>query len=441
MAVPKAGPGPLTDLGAFLAPFGVLLRRAESRASLERYATGLMADVPRKTASGLGRSLPGTTGQRLQEFLTASAWDPVAMDRLRIERMLQSAAVGDGVLVLDDTGLPKKGTASVGVARQYSGTLGRVDNCQVVVSTHYVDGVFDWPVNARVYLPRSWVEDAERRERARVPQEVGFATKGEIGVTLIRRAMAAGVRPRALVADAGYGDQPPLLDALEEMHLPYVVRVPGTFRARCAEDVALDPGDAAPAAGGKRPGRGRKTPSIAERVPARAVSELIAEIPEDAWETVAWRQGQKGPLVKCVARVRVFRSGSRSAFLPTDGWLIGERPLPGHAGEEKVYLAVGLDELTLADLIDLAHVRWVIERFYQDAKGHLGLDHYEGRLWTGLHRHLALVMLAHSYLTLRRAFDEIELPPPPNDPHPPHTTPPARGFPPSPPAQRRQDTP
>ena len=129
MAVPKAGPGPLSDLEVFLRPFGALLRRSESRASLERYTTGLLADVPRKTVADLGRSLPGTSDQRLQEFLTNTCWDPAAMDRLRIERMLTSASVGDGVLVLDDTGLPKKGLASVGVARQYSGTLGRVDNC------------------------------------------------------------------------------------------------------------------------------------------------------------------------------------------------------------------------------------------------------------------------------------------------------------------------
>ena len=438
MAVPKAGPGPLSDLEVFLRPFGALLRRSESRVSLERYATGLLADVPRKTVADLGRSLPGTSDQRLQEFLTNTSWDPVAMDRLRIERMLTSASVGDGVLVLDDTGLPKKGMASVGVARQYSGTLGRVDNCQVVVSLQYVDAVFDWPVNARLYLPKVWAEDVERRERARVPAEVAFATKGEIGVQLVAGAMAAGVRPRALVADAGYGDQPSLLDGLEEIEVPYVVRVPSSFRVRLAQAVALDGGDAPPASGPRPPGRPRKPIGIAERVTTRAVSDIVADLPSEAWETVAWRHGGKGPLVKRVARVRVFRAGSRSTFLPTDGWLLAERPLAGHAGEEKIYLCVGLDELTLADLIDLAHVRWVIERFYQDAKGQLGLDDYEGRLWTGLHRHIALVMLAHSYLTLRRAFDEAERPTTPPGPNPPHTTPPARGFPPSRPPKRRQ---
>jgi len=224
----------------------------------------------------------------------------------------------------------------------------------------------------------------ERRERARQPAEVAFATKGEIGVQLVKGAMAAGARPRALVADAGYDDQPSLHDGLEEIDVPYVVRVPSSFRVRLGQEAALDGGDAPAASGPRPPGRPRQPIGLAERVTTREVSDIVADLPSEAWETVAWRHGGKGPLVKRVARVRVFRTGSRSTFLATDGWLLAERPLAGHAGEEKTYLCVGLDELTLADLIDLANVRWVIERFYQDAKGHLGLDDYEGRLWTGL---------------------------------------------------------
>ena len=143
MAILKAGLAPLGDLREFLKPFAGLVRRSQSRHALERYTTGLVADLGRKTASDLGRAVAGTNGQRLQEFLTRTNWEPREMDRLRVQQMVERASVGEGVQIIDDTGFAKKGTHSVGVARQYSGTLGRVDNCQVEVTSHYVDNVFD----------------------------------------------------------------------------------------------------------------------------------------------------------------------------------------------------------------------------------------------------------------------------------------------------------
>ena len=167
MVVVKAGLKPLADLATFLEPFGSLVRRAQSRHALERYTTGLLADLRRKTASDLGRAVAGTNGQRLQELLTRTAWDSGAMDQLRVQHMVAQASVGRGVQIIDDTGFAKKGTHSVGVARQYSGTLGRVDNCQVLVTSHYVDRSFDWPIAARLYLPESWVQDEARLEKGK----------------------------------------------------------------------------------------------------------------------------------------------------------------------------------------------------------------------------------------------------------------------------------
>ena len=440
MAIPKAGPEPLTDLAAFLEPFGSLVRRSESRETMERYATGLLSDLSRKTAADMGRALPGTSDQRLQELLTNTAWQFGAMDRLRIEHMLRHASVGSGVLIVDDTGLPKKGRHSVGVARQYSGTLGRVDNCQVVVTTHYVDRVFDWPVNARLYLPKSWAGAGERRSRTRTPEEIGFRTKGEIGLALIAEAAGAGLDDLLpVVADAGYGDQPTFLDGLQARSRPYAVGLEGTLLFRLVADVAADAGDGPPPpyAGQGRP---RKAPSLADRVQPREARAILADLPEEAWTRVAWREGRKGALVKEAARVRVHRTGARGKHLPTTGWLLGERPLCGHSGEVKQYFVWALDDLTLEDLIELVHVRWVIERFYQDAKGELGLDDYEGRLWTGLHRHIALVMLAHSFLTLRQSYGPDLTGPAPPGPEPQDgfapSAPPARGFPPGGPKQR-----
>ncbi len=442
MAVPKAGVEPLADLAAFLAPFAGLVRRSESRHALERYATGLLADTADKTAAALGRVVPGTNAQQLQEFLTRTAWDPAAMDRLRMAMMTAGASVGDGVIIIDDTGFAKKGTHSVGVARQYSGTLGRVDNCQVLVTAHYVDRVFDWPITARLYLPESWITDQARCRVAQVPTPRRFQTKGAIALDLIDAAQAAGVPAQTVVSDAGYGDQPLFLDGLEARTLAYLVAVPSTVCFRLAAAVTADPGaQPVPYQGHGRP---RKGPMLATRLPSEAASTLLAALPASAWKTVAWRTGTKGALVKQGARVRVYRTGQRGRAHASHGWLIGERPLPGHTGDAKYYYVWGLEERALGDLLELALVRWVVERFYQDAKGALGLDAYEGRRWPGLHRHVALVMLAHSYLTLRQVYESDVLDPAPPPPRPRRSRPsapspaPARGFPPAGSAQRRR---
>lgn len=431
MPIPKAGPDPLPDLASFLEPFADLVRRSESRQSLERYVTGLLSEIGRKNASQLGRALPETNGQRLQEFLTNTAWEAAEMDRIRIEAMLERASVGGGALVIDDTGLPKKGTASVGVTRQYSGTLGRVDSCQVVVTAHYVDAVFDWPVCGRLYLPKSWAKNPERRAKAGVPEAIQMQTKGEIALDLIDRALEAGVSPASIVADAGYGDQPTFLNGLEERSMPYAIAVSKTATFRRAEEVAAamdEEVDPPPYSGRGRP---PKAPSLADRVAPVEAEAIFEELPEEAWTRVAWREGTQGPLVKSCARVRVHRTGRRGAHRERSGWLIGERPTEGHEGRRKYYFAWGLDERGLDDLVGLAHVRWVIERFYQDAKGELGLDDYEGRKWQGLHRHLALIMLAHSFLTLRQSYGPEARAGPEQAGTSTESTSPGRGFPPS----------
>ena len=168
------------------------------------------------------------------------------MDQLRAEHMRAHACVGNGVLILDDTGFAKKGTASVGVARQYSGTLGRVDNCQVLVTAHYVDRVFDWPVTARLYLPESWAHDEVRRGKAHVPKSVQFQTKGGIGLDLVKWSIVAKIPFGAVVVDAGYGDQPALLDGLVALEMPHIAGVSSSSRFRLAESVEQDQGDPPP---------------------------------------------------------------------------------------------------------------------------------------------------------------------------------------------------
>ena len=317
--------------------------------------------------------------------------------------MVSHASVGEGVQIIDDTGFAKKGTHSVGVARQYSGTLGRVDNCQVLVTSHYVDRVIDWPITSRLYLPEKWTDDNARCAAAKVPSEIGFQTKGEIALELIDAGMEAGVPTRMVVVDAGYGDQPSFLDGLQGRKLPYVVGVASSTRFRLVKEVEHDPGDEPPPPY-QGIGRPRKPKALEDRVPSREARAILEALPEDVWRAIAWREGTKGALVKRCARVRVYRVGRRGVHLGSVGWLIGERPVEGHQSESKYYFAWGLNEMSLDGQVELAHSRWVVERFYQDAKGELGLDEYEGRFWTGFHRNVALVMLAQCYLALRQGY-------------------------------------
>src|SRR5262245_47427778 len=170
----QTSPAALPELQAFLASFQVRFRRPEGREALERYTTGLLTELPNKNGDTIAQAVPGTSAQRLQEFLTNMQWDEEDLNRQRVQKMMAEATRGEGVLVIDDTGFAKQGTASVGVARQYSGTLGKVGNCQVAVTCCYADPQATWPVAVQLYLPQTWAHDAERRQQARVPAEIPF---------------------------------------------------------------------------------------------------------------------------------------------------------------------------------------------------------------------------------------------------------------------------
>jgi len=188
-----ASPAVLPELDAFLSTFKVRFRRSEVRAALERYLTGLLTELPNKNCDTLAQAIPGTHEQRLQGFLTTMQWNEEDLNRQRVEKMIAEATIGHGVLIFDDTGFAKQGKASVGVARQYSGTLGKVGNCQVAVTCCYSDPQASWPVAVRLYLPEAWTADPERLKRARVPADVTFQTKPEIALSLLDQARAWGV--------------------------------------------------------------------------------------------------------------------------------------------------------------------------------------------------------------------------------------------------------
>jgi SRSO17 transposase len=364
-----ASPVELPELQEFLGAFQVRFRRPEGRKALERYTTGLLTELPNKNCDTLARAVPGSSEQRLQEFLTNMQWDEEDLNRQRVRKLIAEATRGEGVLVFDDTGFPKQGTASVGVERQYSGTLGKVGNCQIAVTCCYTDRQATWPVAVRLYLPKTWAQDPARRQQVRVPAEVAFQTKPEIALTLLDQARAWGVPHRCVVADADYGDNPNFLAGLEARQEPYVVAVRTDFQ--------LSVGQAATS-------------------PVWRADQLLQTVPRWQWHTIRWRHGTKGWLRKKFVGVRGWRvtsDGHRH-----EGWLVGERAPRGQPEERKYFWSNLALDTPLETLAGYAHRRHAIEQFHEEAKGELGWDHYQGRLWPGFHRHAVTVMLAYSFL-------------------------------------------
>ena len=357
------------ELAEFLAPFRVQFARPEPRHALGRYLTGLLTDHPNKNCDTMAAVVPGTSGQRLQGLLTDMRWDEDALNRQRVERMLALPTEGDGVLIFDDTGFPKQGAASVGVARQYSGTLGKTGNCQVAVTCHYAERTLAWPVAARLYLPKPWAGDPDRRTKAGVPEDVTFRTKPEIALGLLDEARACGVRWSCVTADCDYGDNPNFLAGLDARDQRYVVAVRADFAVAA--------------------GRGAGEP------PRRA-DALLSELPAGVWRSARWREGSKGWLRGKFAAARCWRvtsDGTRHV-----GWLLGEREARGQPERRKFYWSNLGPQAPLEELVGYAHRRHWVEQFYEEAKTLLGWDQYQGRLWSGFHRHAVTVMLAYSFL-------------------------------------------
>src|SRR5436190_5712310 len=265
LRIMQAPSEPMPELAAFLDPFRVQFARSEGPQTLERYLTGLLTELPNKNCDTIAQVVPGTSEQRLQGLLTTIDWAEEDLNRQRVGRMLTLPTEGDGVLIFDDTGFAKQGRCSVGVARQYSGTLGKTANCQVTVNCHYAERTLAWPVATRLYLHESWAQDFGRRKKARVPEEVIFQTKPQIALSLLDQANLWGIRHTCVTADADYGDNPHFLAGLEKRCELSVVAIRSDFA------VALGSRDA----------------------PAQRVDAVLEGLPGSTWRTVTWRQGSR----------------------------------------------------------------------------------------------------------------------------------------------------
>ena len=375
-------------LGDLLEPLG----RSERRQGSAVYVRGLLLDGERKSIEPMAARLPEGNVQALQQLIGQSPW-PWAPVWERLARRMTGELAPDPVWVLDDTGFPKQGRHSVGVERQYSGTLGKTANCQVAVSLHQVGPEESTILGWRLYLPESWIQNAERRAEAGIPEAVGFRTKWQLALELIDQALAWGLRGRVVLADTAYGEVTEFREGLEARGRPYVVGVPSPLGVWTKPPRVHQL---------KARGRGRP-PSVYHYGEQRPPS--VREVAEKArgWKQVRWREGTKGWLESRFYACRVQPSHGFKAGRPPhkEVWLLVEWP---RAEKEptKYFLCDLPVPYPLRRLVRIAKGRWKIEQDYQQLKEELGLDHYEGRSWTGWHHHVTLVMLAHAFLTLEK---------------------------------------
>ena len=383
-------------LERWLEPFLARLPHRRRRAMCPLYVAGLIGPGERKSVQPMAERLGLTSHDSLHHFVSASRWDAAPLEAELLAQADRLVGGPDAYLVIDDTALPKKGTASVGVAPQYASALGKNANCQTVVSLTLGRGEVPVPVALRLFLPETWTGDPARLDRAGVPAEHRtFRTKPDLALAELDRLIAARLRFGIVLADAGYGISAAFRQGLSARGLSWAVGIPRIQKAFPAEVTMLAPPPA-------------RRPSTQSLVPATEAVSAEALLAEERWRAVAWRRGTKGPLKARFAarRVRVADGpavrlhGRLNQHMPGEEvWLVGERRA---SGERKYYLSNLPVDTGLKTLASAIKARWVCEQGHQQLKEELGLDHFEGRSWTGLHRHTRLTLIAFAFLQHRR---------------------------------------
>ena len=378
------------------------LGHADRHAGLKGYCTGLMLPLSRKSVEPMAARMDplhaSARHQSLHHFVAEATWSDEEMLRRVSQWVVPKMDLSRGAFwIIDDTGFPKKGKHSVGVARQYCGVLGKQDNCQVAVSVSLATEQASVPVAYRLYLPKEWAQDTARRKKAGVPREVKFATKTQIALQQLETLLAEGAPKYCVLADAGYGVDQAFRQRLTELGLHYVVGI--------TSSVVVWPPGIEPLPPKRYGGKGRP-PVVPRRTGLRqpvSVKDLARALPASAFQTISWREGTNETLSGRFAAVRVRHAGGNigKARLRPEQWLLIEWPA-GDADPLKYYLSTLAEGVALNDLVAQAHMRWRIERDYQDLKQELGLGHYEGRGWRGFHHHATLSIAAYGFLVTER---------------------------------------
>ena len=371
---------------------------------LTDYCIGLILPGERKSVEPMAAVIAPTRAsaehQSLLHFVGQSRWSDEAV-LAKVRELVLPAIESSGRIeawIVDDTGFPKKGVHSVGVARQYCGRLGKQDNCQVAVSLSVANHTASLPIAYQLYLPEEWAGATARRAQAHVPETITFQTKPEIALKQIKTALEAGIPAGVALADAGYGVDAKFRSGLTALGLAYVVGVQSTLGVW---PPGMEPLPPAPWAGrGRTPTRLRRD---SEHQPVSA-KQLSMNLPSDAWREVTWREGTNDPLCSRFAAVRI-RPASRDWLLDRPHsyeWLLIEWPTD-EKEPTKYWLSTLPEDATLLTLVDMAKLRWRIERDYQELKSELGLAHFEGRGWRGFHHHATLCIAAYGFLIRERA--------------------------------------
>ncbi|KVG87707.1 DDE endonuclease [Burkholderia ubonensis] len=382
------------------------LGHADRHAGLQDYCTGLMLPLARKSVEPMAARVDplhaSARHQALHHFVAKADWsDAELLRRVAQWTVPQMDFSQGGWWIIDDTGFPKKGRHSVGVARQYCGQLGKQDNCQVAVSVSLACDQGSLPVAWQLYLPEEWAADVERRAKVGVPESVEFVTKTQIALAQLHTLLAEGAPRYPVLADAGYGVDTAFRQALTDMGLPYVVGVTSAVVVWPPGVVPLPP----------KPYSGKGRPPVMPRRSAKRqpmnVKALALSLPSEAFQFIHWREGTNQVLSNRFAALRVRHAGGNvgKARLRPEQWLLIEWP-PEEDEPSKYYLSTLPEDMPLDVLVRIAHQRWRIERDYQDLKQDFGLGHYEGRGWRGFHHHASLNIAAYGFLMAERLIAE-----------------------------------
>ena len=386
-------------LDQFLDDVTASLGRSERHRWAKVYLQGLLMEGGRKSIEPLAGRVEGADVQSLRQFVGQSPWAVDQIQQKLAEKMADLLAEPE-VWMIDETSFPKAGNASVGVARQYCGALGKIANCQVAVSLHWGTCEASCPLAWRLYLPQSWLETPARRAEGKIPDDISYRSKNQLASDLMDQVLSWDVPRLPVVADSAYGNDFDFRAGLRERELQYAVAVEPSIKVW-----TTDP-DLVPLAAYKPRGRPREYPALKDLPEPKTLAEVAKELPKKAWRNITWRQGTKGPMRSRFAQAKVWAAhGWKRQEHPKRvmEWLLIEWPEDAAAPTDYWLAQLGEQSLGLRRLVKTARARWRVEMDYRELKEELGLDHYEGRHWLGWHHHVTLVSMAFAFLRTEQA--------------------------------------